>query len=45
MYMYYQVPPVLRGHLGDKEKNSLLRQVSSYKRFNPYEIFYDSTKR
>jgi hypothetical protein len=41
----YTVKPVLRGHLWDKEKvaSDLLRQVTSSKRFNLYENFYDRT--
>ena len=41
----YTVKPVLRSHLWDNEKVSsgLLRQVTSSKRFNLYENFYDRT--
>jgi hypothetical protein len=43
-YMYHIyiiiVKPVLRGHLWDKEKNGLIRPVTS-KRFNSYELFYN----
>jgi hypothetical protein len=41
----YTVKPVLRSHLWDNEKvaSGLLRQVTSSKRFNLYENFYDRT--
>ena len=41
----YTVKTVLRGHLFrllEKEKSDLIRQVTSEKRFNSYEIFYDT---
>ena len=34
---------IKRSPLGQR-KSGLLRQVTSYKRFNSYEIFYDSTR-
>jgi len=39
------VKPVLRGYVWDKVKSGLLRQVTSHKRFNSYEIFYDRTRK
>ena len=45
-WSYGTITPVLRGHLWDKEKNGLLRQVTfSLKKVNSYEIFYDREKK
>ena len=38
------VKPVLRGHFWDKRKCGLIGQVTSEKRFNSYETFYDRTR-
>ena len=38
------VKPVLRGHVGT-EKSGLLRQVTSQKRVNSHESFYDKIRK
>ena len=39
----YTVKPVLRGHIWDKEKCGLIRQVDILKEVKLYEMFYDRT--
>jgi hypothetical protein len=43
IHMYvYTVKPVLRGHSWDRpRKSGLIRQMTSEKRFNSHEIYYD----
>jgi hypothetical protein len=43
-YFSYSQTSIKRSPLGQR-KSDIIRQMSSYRRFNSYEIFYDSTRK